>query len=45
MGGVKEFDEYEQMIKKSKDYSCEGLRTVVWVDDKSFKRMVIFTIG
>lgn len=32
----------EQMTKKSKDYSCEGLRGVVWVDDKSFKGMVIF---
>lgn len=33
----------EQMTKKSKDYSGEGLRRVVWVDDKSFKGMMIFT--
>lgn len=35
----------EQMTKKSKDYSGEGLRRVVWVDDKSFKGMMIFTWG
>lgn len=35
----------EQMTKKSKGYSGEGLRRLVWVDAKSFKGMMIFTWG